>query len=112
MYIHYNLLAFKFFSIYKFNKNHLLKNLECPELDTDYFGSNISPQTMENHPITLTWEECGKLCNDDMSCSYWTWLGSKGGNTTKYKCLLKASAEGRRSLTGAVSGNRNCTTQG
>ena len=67
---------------------------------------------MENHPITLTWEECGKLCNDDMRCSYWTWLGSQGGDTYKYKCLLKASAKGRRSITGAVSGNRNCTTQG
>ena len=67
---------------------------------------------MENHPTTLTWDECGKMCNADQNCSYWTWLGGQGGDAYKNKCLLKASAKGRRSITGAVSGNRDCTTQG
>ena len=52
------------------------------------------------------------MCNADQNCSYWTWLGGQGGDAYKNKCLLKASAKGRRSITGAVSGNRDCTTQG
>ena len=86
--------------------------LDCPEIDTDYFLSSIGSQKVSDHPITRSWEECGKMCNDALNCAYWTWLGSQGGNATRFRCLLKTSNNGTRSYPGAMSGDRNCISLG
>ena len=67
---------------------------------------------MSDQPITLSWEECGKMCNDALNCAYWTWLGSQGGDATRFRCLLKSSNNGTRSYPGAMSGDRNCMSLG
>ena len=67
---------------------------------------------MSDQPITRSWEECGKKCKDEPTCTYWTWLGSQAGDTNRFRCLLKTSNNGARTLVGAMSGDRNCTSLG
>ena len=86
--------------------------LDCPEKDTDYYLNSISSQKVSDHPTTRSWEECGRKCNDEPNCAYWTWLGSQGGNATRFRCLLKTSNNGARSYGGAMSGDRNCPSLG
>ena len=82
----------------------------CPEWDTDYDGNNITPGSIADLPETDTWEQCGQMCNDERSCTHWTWLGNHVGDTFKRRCILKTSDNGVRSYAGVVSGDGNCTS--
>ena len=50
------------------------------------------------------------MCNDERSCTHWTWLGNHVGDTFKRRCILKTSDNGVRSYAGVVSGDGNCTS--
>ena len=96
-----------------FSKTIFILVLACPEENTDYFLNSItSPFKMSDQPITRTWEECGKMCKDEPTCAYWTWLDSQAGDVNKFRCLLKTSNNGARAHGSAMSGDRNCTSLG
>ena len=97
---------------YKFLDDNVILVETCPELDTDYYGNSLNSGSLADEPITRTWEECGQMCKDEVSCNYWTWLGSQGGNAINLKCLLKSSNNGARTYGGAVSGAKDCRTLG
>ena len=87
-------------------------NKDCPKGNIDYWGNDLYPQ--DDFPSTNTWVECGKMCYDHPNCTYWTWLGNQGVDYEDFslKCLLKTSNNGQRHWDGAISGDRNCYSQG
>ena len=49
--------------------------------------------------------ECQIMCQHNLNCKFWTYgvIGEWNGH-----CVLKSSDIGRQSLTGLISGPRNC----
>ena len=55
-----------------------------------------------NELYPSNWEECGKLCNEEPLCKFWTYYVPTGG------CWLKVANSGATMASGDISGNKNC----
>ena len=67
------------------------------EQDTNFYGNDIIFEETE------TSEACADLCASTAGGLFWTWVEGSG-------CWVKNSDSGRRHLSGAVSGNKQCGT--
>ena len=56
----------------------------------------------------------GGLCQIDAACTHWTWIDKTNSQLSwgyNY-CFLKSSDSGEKSLSGVVSGTKDCPFQG
>ena len=74
---------------------------ECPMMDTRLPHNDIN-LGIGNELFPSNWEECGKLCNEEPLCKFWTHYGSTG------RCWLKVANSGATIENGNISGNKNC----
>ena len=70
---------------------------DCPLIDKSLSGNNIFGY---NGVSEGNWENCGKLCNENLLCKFWTLeLG---------RCWLKDKHSEEINSIGSISGTRNC----
>ena len=70
------------------------------EEDIDYSGNDIKPDGYRK--IMESQQACADFCKTILGGKFWSWsLGDK-------LCYVKSSSSGRKSVSGKVSGNREC----
>ena len=72
---------------------------KCQLIDTDLFGSDISPIGITDIP---SWYECGQLCLKIPDCGSFTWINKTG------ECYLKTGVPSQSVNMGTVSGIAAC----
>ena len=70
------------------------------EEDIDYSGNDIEPHGYRK--IMESQQACADFCKTIMGGKFWSW--SSGDKL----CYVKSSNSGRKSVSGKVSGNREC----
>ena len=70
-------------------------------MDTGLPGNDIN-LGIGNELYPSNWEECGKLCNEEPFCKFWS------QSVTNGRCWLKVANSGAIFLSGWISGNKNC----
>ena len=70
------------------------------EEDIDYNGNYIKPHGYRI--IMESQQACADFCKTIMGGKFWSW--SSGDKL----CYVKSSSSGRKSVSGKVSGNREC----
>ena len=56
-----------------------------------------------------TWEHCANLCYQDNKCQFWTWTSSRFPLDSFFgDCDLKEKDQGRKRVTGIISGTSDC----
>ena len=57
-----------------------------------------------------SWQDCGERCQDDKSCTYWTYYqnGDPVAASWRKKCLLLKNVQEKRVVNNVVSGDKMC----
>ena len=80
--------------------------------NTDYGGNDIV--FFRDAEVTGTWEECGRLCNTEPRCKFWTWFKDNYPRAIlRGKCLLKTAKENVQTPSNPmyISGSRTCPVE-